>query len=124
MEAGERSSIVDAIAAAEHGTTGEIRVHLSRRRFERDTLESARAIFARHGMGGVSVLIYVNLRSRRFALVGGASVDKVIGGRGWQALARELGERLRGTHHERAVAQTVGDLGALLGLAFPRPRAD
>jgi uncharacterized membrane protein len=126
MPAGEErhSPIVDAIAGSEEGTTGEIRVHLSRRIIERDPFARAARLFRRYGISRTAqrngVLIYVNLRRHRFALVGDEGFHAAVGQPFWEKLARELSENLRATHPERAIAIAVIRVGQRLNKHFPK----
>lgn len=117
------SPIVQAIAEAERGTTGEIRVHLTQRWFERDPLERAGRLFKEYGMFRTThrngVLLYVNLRRHKFAVVGDEGIHKVVGQRYWEQLARNLRSNLQGTDAERAVAMAVEELGKVLHKYFP-----
>lgn len=117
------SRIVEAIAKAETHTTGEIRVHLSKRWFEPDALRRAEKVFHRLGMGRTTlrnaVLLYVNLRRRKFAIFGDEGIHQSVGQRYWEQIARELSQDLRGTHHENAIAMAVTKIGDALAENFP-----
>lgn len=123
MANGNTDPIVHAIALAETGTTGEIRVHLSKRFFEKSPLNHALWLFDRFGMSRTlqrnAVLLYVNLRSRRFAVVADQGLDQTLGQKYWQLFTHELSEDLRGTDPERAIAMGVARLGEKLKLHFP-----
>jgi len=116
--------IVNAIAAAEAGTTAEIRVHLSKRFFEKDPLKRAFRLFDRFDMARTrernAVLIYINLRCRRFAVLGDQSAERTLGQAYWRELAASLAEDLRSTDPERAIAQAITRLGEKLRLHFPK----
>lgn len=115
--------IVRAIAISEAGTTGEIRVHLSKRLWEKDPYGRALRLFERFGMSRTSqrnaVLLYVNLRRRRFAIVGDQGIDQAAGQAFWKELARQLTEDLRATDPERAIAMAITSLGRELRDHFP-----
>lgn len=132
MEAGDffgttHSRIVKAIAEAETHTTGEIRVHISRRWFEREPLHRARRIFSKLHMentdGHNAVLLYVNLRCRKFAFFGGEGIDKEVGSKYWQKIAKELGQDMRSTHYENAIAKAVSKIGDVLAKHYPTDQA-
>lgn len=120
----KHSPIVEAIARAENHTRAEIRVHLSERIFEKDALARARQIFTRLGMSQTrernAVLLYVNLRRRRFAIYGDQAVHDRLGDPVWRKILATLREDLLGTHPERAVAQCVDLIGVVLGQLFPK----
>jgi uncharacterized membrane protein len=119
----KHSPIVDAIAAAESGTTGEIRVHLTRRWFEKDPYTRAWKLFHQFGMSRTTqrngVLLYVNLRKHLFAIVGDEGVHHLVGQQYWESLAKALREDLLSTHSERAIATAVLTIGETLKKFFP-----
>jgi uncharacterized membrane protein len=118
------SPILKAIQDAEAGTTGEIRVHLSQRPYERDPYQRALKIFEDYEMFRTqnrnAILIYVNLRKHQFAFVGDRGLHSVIDASTWRTLALELSDNLRSTHSERAIALTIESLGKILMKFFPQ----
>lgn len=124
MEVGKTvSPIVEAIARAEEGTTGEVHVHLSHRWWEPKPLQRAWKIFWRYGLDKTrertGVLLYVNLRRHKFAVIGDAGIHAKVGDKYWAGIASQLGEDLHGTHWELAVALAVRALGKVLREHFP-----
>jgi uncharacterized membrane protein len=65
------------------------------------------------------VLLYVNLRRRKFAIYGDEGIHQSVGQRYWEKIARELVQDLRGTHHENAIAMAVEKMGDALAKYFP-----
>ncbi len=123
MAAGKVSPIVRAIAWAEKGTTAEIRVHISRRFFEKDAFVRAQKLFEQFGMYRTThrnaVLLYVNLKRQQFAVIGDTGIHEKIGQHYWEELARSLREDLLSTHYENAIAIAVRTLGITLQAHFP-----
>lgn len=123
VRVGKLSRIVQAIGEAEIRTTGEIRVHLSKRWFEQNPLHRARKIFHKFGMQRTSnrnaVLLYVNLRRKRLAIYGDEAVHDNVGQQYWDKIAKELSQDLRSTHHENAIAIAVRKIGNELAKHFP-----
>ena len=118
------SPIVRAIALAQQRTTGEVRVDLSRKLFEKDPYGRALRLFSEYGMTRTTqhnaVLIYVNLRKRRFAIVGDSGIQAAVGQQYWEGLGRALSEDLRKyPKPEQAIAMAVTTLGATLQRYFP-----
>jgi uncharacterized membrane protein len=117
------SPIVAAIIEAETRTTGEIHAHLSRRWFERDPLARANRLFQRLDMSKTpdrnAVLVYVNLRKRRLAVVADEGIHKRVGEHFWQEVADELRQDLRSTHFENAISAAVLRIGGALERHFP-----
>ncbi len=124
MAAGDQKSpILAAIQHAESGTTGEIRVHLSRSFWERDVYRHAEKIFFRYGMDKTklrnAVLLYVNLRRHQFAVYGDEGIHQCVGQSFWEKLARDLRQGLQSTFSEAAIAQAVLTIGEALRVHFP-----
>jgi len=119
-----------AIAEAERGTSGEIRVHLERRMprtllgRRRDPLARARAVFARLGMHRTrerhGVLVYLAVLDRRFAVVGDEGIHDRVGAAHWEAVRDRMAERLRAEAPREALVAAVGELGRALAAHFPR----
>jgi uncharacterized membrane protein len=114
--------IVDAIAAAENATSGEIRVFISHRR-RKDALAAAQTRFDKLGMRNTrhrnAVLIYLVPRSRSFAIVGDAGIHEKCGDSFWNDTAGELGENLRTRSLTEALIRAVQKVGGLLAQHFP-----
>ena len=127
VEAGKQNSkhspIIDAIAFAEAGTTGEVRVHISRRWFEKDPYSRAEKLFKRFGMWRTAnrnaVLLYVNLRRHKFAVVGDEGIHKALGQEYWNSLSHALSEDLKKMAPEKAIAVAVVTIGETLKKFFP-----
>jgi uncharacterized membrane protein len=117
------SPIVAAITEAESGTTGEIRVHLSRHWMEPDAFARASHLFAKFGMQATQhrngVLLYVNLRRRKLAVVGDQAIHTHVGQPFWELLIQRLQKDLRATHYENAISNTVRQIGEELTRHFP-----
>ena len=117
------SPIVLAIAEAEKHTTAEIRVHLTRRFFERDPFGRAQKLFADFGMRRTAnrngVLIYVNLRKHKFAIIGDTGIHEAVGQVYWDQLAVALANDLKKEKFENAIAVAVLTVGETLRKFFP-----
>ena len=129
VEAGKKHSpIVQAIIMAEAETTGEIRVHLSKRFLEKDPYVRALKLFSKFGMHRTShrngVLLYVNLRKKKFAIVGDEGVHKAVGQKYWEELVHALKQDLRGTHPEIAISLAVRTIGFTLQKFFPLEKGE
>jgi uncharacterized membrane protein len=118
-----RSPIVHAISECEKRSTGEIRVHVARYWFEKDPFGRASRLFEQFGMRRTrqrnAVLIYVNLRARKFAIAADEGIHAAVGQKYWDALARNLREDLLSTHFESAIAMAVWTVGLSLRKHFP-----
>jgi uncharacterized membrane protein len=118
-----KSPIIGAIQKAEENSTGEIRVHLSKKFLERDAYARATRLFRQFGMFRTThrnaVLFYVNLKRKKFAIVGDEGIHQKVGQRYWEEVARDLRKDLRETHPERAIANAVLKIGQILSKHFP-----
>lgn len=119
----DSSPIVAAIAEAEKGTTGEIRVHITKRWIEGDIYKRAQKVFKKLKMHETrqrnAVLLYVNIKKHRYAIVGDQGIHQAVGEAYWKELSKGLSEDLRSTHFERAIAIAVKTLGETLRRYFP-----
>ena len=109
------SPIVAAIGAAERETTAEIRVHLSKRFIDRNPTLRARKVFVELQMHKTElrngVLLYVNLRRRKFAIVGDEGIHSKVGQDYWNSIADSLISGLKTKSTEEAIANTVLEVG-------------
>ena len=88
--------IVQAIRAAESGTSGEIRVYVQRGHLPGDALVAAHKVFRKLGMQKTNerngVLIFVVPRARKFAVIGDEGVHEKCGKDYWQRLVDSMRE--------------------------------
>ncbi|HEU4369861.1 MAG TPA: TPM domain-containing protein [Methylomirabilota bacterium] len=117
--------IAAAVAAAEHKTSGEIRVHLERRLPRRGTaLARATEVFRLLGMQATAehngVLIYLAVDDHKLAIVGDAGVHGRVGDGYWQHVRDAMVERLRRGEARDAVLHAVDEVGLVLRRLFPR----
>ncbi|MFY9551050.1 MAG: TPM domain-containing protein [Thermoanaerobaculia bacterium] len=118
----ESDRIVAAIAAAEKSTSGEIRVHVTRR--VPDDLEArAKRRFHLLGMTNTKhrngVLIYVAPRARKFRVLGDTGIHEKMGDTFWSAVAAEMEERFRKGEFTEGVIAAVQRVGEALATHFP-----
>jgi uncharacterized membrane protein len=116
--------IIRAIRFAEKKSTSEVRVHVANNRFEKDPMASALRRFDEFGMSRTAernaVLVYLNRKTRRFAIVGDEGAHRAVGQRYWDELAVNFAEDLQSTHYENAISLLVYALGSTLAKKFPR----
>jgi uncharacterized membrane protein len=119
-------AIAAAIAAAERGTSAEIRVHLERRLPRRvpDALVHARDVFLRLGMHRTAqrhgVLIYLAVDDRKLAIVGDEGIHARAGDQHWTSVRDLMIERLRRGETREAIVAGVAAVGRELARYFPR----
>lgn len=119
----EQSRVEAAIAAAEAGTSGEIRVVISRRAGD-DALAAARDAFRRLRMHETrernAVLVLLATASRKFAILGDEAVHRRVGQEGWERLRDGMAERFRRDDFGGGLAYAVEEVGRVLAEHFPR----
>jgi uncharacterized membrane protein len=119
--------IVAAIAAAEARSSGEIRVHITRRKAE--DLE-ARALRRFHLLGMANtkqrngILIYISPRGRRFRILGDTAIHARCGPEFWQEVAGAMEGHFRKGEFTEGVVRGVEKAGEVLALHFPREASD
>ena len=124
----EQKTIVDAIGAAETRTSGEIRFHVerdvpSKAPVEGDPYKRARDIFSKLGMHRTEarngVLVYMAVRSRRFAVVGDEELHRRVGDDFWLDVVGLMTEHFRQDLFGEGVAAGITLIGEKLSEHFP-----
>ena len=123
----DHDRIVAAIAAAEKQTSGEIRVHVTRRK-PADLEAAARARFTKLGMAKTAerngVLFYICPNQRRFQILGDTAVHEKCGDDFWKEIAGAMEEKFRAGHFTDGILLGVGKVGDVLARDFPRRPED
>ena len=119
--------IVEAIAAAEKKSSGEIRVHVTRRK--PDNLEErARRRFELLGMTKTAdrngVLIYIAPKLRRFQILGDTGIHEKCGDDFWKETAAELESHFRRGEFTEGIVGAIEKTGDVLATHFPRETGD
>ena len=119
--------IVSAIAEAEGKSSGEIRVHVTRRK-PRDLEERARRRFELLGMAKTAerngVLFYIAPKLRRFQVLGDTGIHEKCGPDFWREIASEMEEHFRKGEFTEGIVRGVSHVGEVLASHFPRSAAD
>src|SRR3989338_4576464 len=117
----EKQIVVDAIQAAEKITSGEIRVHLERKA-KADILDHAREVFERLGMAQTAerngVLIFLGVRSRRFAIVGDQGIHDQVGEGFWNEAAKAMSEHFQRDDFAEGLRKAIQSVGDRLAAFF------
>jgi uncharacterized membrane protein len=123
----ERKRVVAAIHAAEHGTSGEIRVHVERK-CPVEPLDRARVVFDTLGMTGTQnrngVLIYIALSDRVFAIYGDQGIDDAVQRPFWNEIRDRMQERFKAGEFCAGICEAVTQVGAVLHSCFPAVAGD
>lgn len=127
LNAEELERIGRAVAAAELGTSGEIRIRLEKS-CAGDPLDRARELLGELDMnqtrGRTGVLLYVAVADRRFAIYGDEAIHAVIGQAGWTAICAQLGQRFAAGAFCDGLCEAVAAVGRALAGHFPRAADD
>lgn len=115
--------IVGAIADAEKRSSGEIRVHITRRK-PSNLEERARRRFELLGMTRTAerngVLIYIAPKLRRFQILGDSGIHEKCGDDFWKETAAAMEERFRRGEFTEGLVHGIGKVGEVLAAHFPR----
>jgi uncharacterized membrane protein len=119
--------IVAAIADAEKKSSGEIRVHVTRRVPE-NLEERAMRRFHLLGMSKTTeqngVLIYIAPRTRQFRILGDTAIHEKCGASFWTEVAAAMEASFRKGDFTEGVVRGVERIGEVLGRHFPRKSGD
>jgi uncharacterized membrane protein len=119
----QRDELVAAIGKAEQGTSGEIRVFITRQEPD-DAIAAAQVQFSRLGMEKTrhrnGVLIFVAPGTQRFAVIGDVGVHARCGDEFWRQVAAEMGGHFRRQDFSAGLLLGIERAGALLARHFPR----
>ena len=120
--------IVDAIAAAEKTTSGEIRVFIQRGEVADDPLPFAEAKFIELGMEKTAernaILVLVAPRAQKFGVVGDEGVHQKCGAEYWDQLVLKMRSHFQREEFTEAIVEAVESAGSLLAQYFPRQADD
>jgi uncharacterized membrane protein len=123
----DHDRIVAAIRDAESKTSGEIRVHVTRRK-PADLEAAARVRFEKLGMAKTAerngVLFYICPGSRQFRILGDAGVHEKCGDEFWKEVAAAMEEKFRRGHFTDGLVEGIAKIGEVLARHFPRGAAD
>jgi uncharacterized membrane protein YgcG len=119
----DRGAVEAAVRAAELGTTGEIRVALSRFFFWGNIRRAAERAFARLGIDRTrehdGVLIFVAPWRRQFVILGDRGIHARVGAAFWTDLAGRLGAAFHAGDLTGGLVRAITTIGAQLAIHFP-----
>lgn len=123
----DNDRIVAAIAEAEEKSSGEIRIHVTRRRPE-DLEARARRRFELLGMTKTAerngVLFYIAPTVRRFQILGDAGIHEKCGPDFWKEVASEMEDSFRRGEFTEGIVRGIEHVGEVLARNFPRSATD
>ena len=124
----DQTRIVDAIAAAEKETSGEIRVHIQPRTGSGEIRDVAERTFERLGMTKTQlrngVLLFIASEDRQFTILGDSGIhDKVPAGF-WDDVIAKLTSRFKAGEFSDGIVEAIEAAGEHLAAYFPRSDKD
>lgn len=119
----EQQQIVTAIQAAEHRTSGGIRVYVESHCRYVNPIHRAAELFAGLNMEKTAarnaVLVYVALKDRQLALFGDEGIDRKVGSAFWHQQVRNILGHFNKADYAGGIARVVTEIGAALQTHFP-----
>lgn len=124
----DQKRIVDAIAAAERMTSGEIRVHVQPIVVGGDIRPVAERTFERLGMTKTAlrngVLLFIACEEQRFVILGDHGIDEKVPPGFWDDIAAQLTQRFKAGELTDGIVDAIRSAGEQLRAYFPRSDAD
>lgn len=118
----EEKEVVNAIAAAEKNTSGEIRVHIENHT-EKPPLERAQEVFHLLGMDETAarngVLFYVGVSDHTFAIIGDEGIDKVVEDDFWDCTRDAVISKFKEKKFKDGLVEGILRAGERLKSYFP-----
>ncbi len=122
-----KNEIIRTIAAAEKITSGEIRVHIQSKCKE-DVLSEAKKVFHRLKMHKTKerngVLIFIALKSKRFAILGDFSIHEKVGNNFWNEVSDKMTEQFKKDQIKEGILVGIMSVGEKLKIHFSRKSDD
>ncbi len=123
----EQQLLVNAIAAAELKTSGEIRLHIANFCYGSE-IKCAEKVFVKLKMHQTKerngVLIYIAALSKKIAVVGDEGIHQKLGDQFWQSVVDKLLGQFKENKKAIALADCILECGEQLGKYFPRSEND
>jgi uncharacterized membrane protein len=123
----QREDIVAAIKAAEKETSGEIRVHIEKICGE-GVLDRAAWWFKKLNMHQTAarngVLIYLAVKSRKFAIIGDEGINTVVPGNFWNETKEGMQKMFMAGKFVGGITWGISETGRLLKQYFPHTAGD
>ena len=123
----DQQRIVDAIAAAEQRTSGEIRVHIQPKAHG-EIRNVAERTFERLGMTRTDlrngVLLFIASEEQRFVILGDKGIDEKVPAGFWDEIAAKLTVRFKNGELTEGIVEAIHSAGEALRHDFPRAAGD
>jgi uncharacterized membrane protein len=116
--AAESERLVAAIADAERGNRGEVRVHLEQRCPRGDALERAKRVYAQLGLhqtrDDTAVLLYVALNDRKVAVYAGSGIHGAAEAGFWSIVVDRVAAGFKKGEPVEGLVAALEEIGDLL----------
>ena len=123
----DKKRIIQAIRQAEGATSGEIRVHL-KAKCKDDVIAEAKKVFEKLGMHRSrrrnAVLLFVALKSKRFAIIGDQGIHERVGDSFWNQTRDLMSAHFSKGQLEKGIVAGVHSVGEKLSKFFPHDLDD
>jgi uncharacterized membrane protein len=123
LTADEEERVVRAIANAERGNRGEVRVHVEKTCPAKDPVARAHAVYREQRLertqGDTAVLLYVATGSRKCAVWAGAGIHQHGGAEFWKSVTDAVAEHSRHGKLADGLVAALGKIGELLRTHAP-----
>lgn len=123
----DQQRIVEAIAAAEQQTSGEIRVHVQPHA-RGEIREVAERTFERLGMTKTAlrtgVLLFIACEEQRFTILGDTAINEQVPAGFWDEIAAKLTIRFKAGEFTDGIVEAIHSAGEELRHYFPRAEGD
>jgi uncharacterized membrane protein len=123
----DQQKIVDAIAAAEMMTSGELRVHVQPK--ARGVIRNvAERTFERLGMTKTAlrngVLLFIASEEQQFVILGDRGIDEKVPAGFWDEIAAKLADGFKAGAFTESIVEALRSAGEQLRQYFPRAADD
>jgi uncharacterized membrane protein len=119
----DHQRIVDAIAAAERQTSGEIRIHVQPKARGGELRWVAERTFERLGMTKTQerngVLLFIASEENQFVILGDKGIDEKVPAGFWDDIAAKLTIRFKAGEFTEGIVEAIGAVGEHLRAYFP-----
>ncbi len=123
----EKTAIIEAIKLAEKQTSGEIRIHLEKKARE-NFMEHAQHVFEEIGMTQTEkrngVLIFIGIKSRRFAILGDQGINEVVPKDFWDEVKGLMVLEFTQDRFADGILKAIEKTGEKLKAYFPYEKND
>ena len=123
----EEQQINKAVADAEHGTSGEIRVHIDRY-CKTDPLLKAKNLFHHLKMDETAlkngVIIYISIEDKKVAVFGDQGINQVVEPDFWDSTLAKMTEQFKSGNMVEGINAGLKEAGDRLKYYFPKSDND